>query len=683
MRKALAWGLLLAGFLSGAASAQQGAANPNGTPSPPGPSVTPARPAVSSSSDTATTPGGPIANPSTTAHTLDKTDLESWLDGFMPYAIENGDIAGAVVTVVKDGELIFAKGYGYSDVAHHTPVDAQRTLFRPGSVSKLFTWTAVMQLVEQGKLDLDRNINDYLDFHIPDRPDGPITLRNVMTHTPGFEEQIKSLIADNPKAVIPLAQYARNFTPIRIFKAGSTPAYSNYATAVAGYIVQRVSGQSFDDYIDEHIFKPLGMMHASFRQPLPATLLPQMSKGYRVASEPEKPYEYVVPAPAGSLAASGADMAKFMIAHLQDGEFQGQRILKAQTAEEMHTTALTMVPPLNRMDLGFYEQNYNGHRIISHGGDTVWMHSYLHLFLDDHVGLFMSFNSLGRQGAAGQVRQALFDEFVDRYFPGPWPMGSVPKDVAAQHARMMVGYYDDSRRPDRSFISLLQILGPAKVATAKDGTLTMSLMMGRNGVLRHYQEVAPFVWRDAASGWRMAAKVLDGRVVRVSMDELSPFMVFDPTPGWRSPAWLVPAIVLALCALVLTGALWPIAAISRRRHNFRLPVTGLAWRGHLISRLAAIALVVMSLAWLTLLISGTKSLAVLTASLDPLLLLMYLLSVVVYIGGTAAMLYSVWVAWRTARPLGALIWTSILALCSLVLLYVAILYHLMSFVTRY
>ena len=117
--------------------------------------------------------------------------------------------------------------------------------------------------------------------------------------------------------------------------------------------------------------------------------------------------------PAGSMSVSGIDMAKFMIAHLQDGEYHGQRILQAQTAEQMHTSATTMLPPLNRMMLGFYEQNYNGHRVISHGGDTVWMHSYLHLFPDDHVGLFMSFNSQGREGAVGQLRQAVFDKVVE------------------------------------------------------------------------------------------------------------------------------------------------------------------------------------------------------------------------------------------------------------------------------
>src|ERR1700761_4449077 len=333
-----------------------------------------------------------IPNPATAAHTLDQADLAAWLDGFVPYAIKGGDIAGGVVTVVKDGEVIFAKGYGYSDLAAHRPVDPERTLFRPGSVSKLFTWTAVMQLVEQGKLDLDRNVNDYLDFRIPDRPEGPITLRHIMTHTAGFEEKIKSLIVEDPKLLAPLANYVRDGIPKRIFPAGSTPAYSNYATALAGYLVQKVSGQTFDDYLDNNIFKPLGMTHASFRQPLPAALAADMSPGYKVASEPAKAYEIVVAGPAGSLAASGVDMAKFMIAHLQDGEFHGTRILQAATAQQMHTSPTTMIVPLNRMMLGFYEQNYNGHRVISHGGDTEWMHSYLHLFLDDHVGLFMSFN---------------------------------------------------------------------------------------------------------------------------------------------------------------------------------------------------------------------------------------------------------------------------------------------------
>src|ERR1700679_724145 len=173
----------------------------------------PAEPAVEASS----TPAA--------AHPLERTDLEPWLDGLMPYAIERGDVAGAVVAVVKNGEVIFAKGYGFADVKKQKPVDAERTMFRPGSISKLFTWTAVMQLVEQGKLDLDHDVNEYLDFKIPPRSDGRITLGGILTHTPGFKEEIKAPIVSDPKQLGPLKVYAEQKTPVRIFKAGSTPAY--------------------------------------------------------------------------------------------------------------------------------------------------------------------------------------------------------------------------------------------------------------------------------------------------------------------------------------------------------------------------------------------------------------------------------------------------------------------------
>ena len=142
------------------------------------------------------------------------------------------------------------------------PVDPRGTLFRPGSVSKLFTWTAVMQLVEQGKLDLDKDVNTYIDFKIPAYDGKPVTLRNIMTHTTGMEEQIRWLIATDPKAVAPLDAALKHWVPERIFAPGGTPAYSNYATALAGYIVQRVSGEPFDAYIKRHIFDPLG--HAAF-----------------------------------------------------------------------------------------------------------------------------------------------------------------------------------------------------------------------------------------------------------------------------------------------------------------------------------------------------------------------------------------------------------------------------------
>ncbi len=230
---------------------------------------------------------------------LTPQDVEAFLDGFLPIQLQRDDIAGAVVMIVKDGKVLFAKGYGYSDVKNKKPVTVDATLFRPGSISKTFTWTAVMQLVEQGKLDLNRDVNDYLDFKIPATFDKPITLKDIMTHTPGFEETIKELFVANAADMRPLKDYLTSHLPKEIFPPGTTPAYSNYGATLAGYIVQRVSGMPFDDYIEQNILGPLGMKHSTFRQPLPDDLKPLMSDGYSKASQPAKSFEFVQAWPAG------------------------------------------------------------------------------------------------------------------------------------------------------------------------------------------------------------------------------------------------------------------------------------------------------------------------------------------------------------------------------------------------
>src|SRR4051812_4066232 len=178
----------------------------------------------------------PAAVPTTgtTAHELTKTDLDAWLDGFMPYSLKAAAIPGAVVVVVKNGQPLTMRGFGYSDLKTAKPVDPNLTLFRPGSVSKLFTWTAVMQQVQAGKLNLDADINTYLDFKIPPRNGKPITLRNLMTHTPGFAETAKYLIDFGEKHPKPLGQILARAVPDRIYDPGTMPAYSNYGASVAG-----------------------------------------------------------------------------------------------------------------------------------------------------------------------------------------------------------------------------------------------------------------------------------------------------------------------------------------------------------------------------------------------------------------------------------------------------------------
>ena len=624
----------------------------------------------------------PVA-PSTAGAVLTRADAEAWLDGFMPYALQRGDVAGAVVVVVKDGQVLLQKGYGYSDVAKRAPVDPERTLFRPGSVSKLLTWTAVMQLVEQGRLDLDRDVNAYLDFKIPDGPGGPVTLRHILTHTAGFEEQAKSIMGTDPKGVEPLGAFLKRWTPERIYPAGSTPAYSNYATALAGYIVERASGMSFDDYVDRNVLGRLGMTHSSFRQPLPARLKPLMSKGYALASEPAKPYEMVGPAPAGSLAATGADMARFMIAHLNDGAYGSAQILKPETARLMHGTPLTVVPPLNRMLLGFYETNVNGRRVIAHGGDTQWFHSYLHLYLDDGVGLFVSVNSAGRDGAASAIRSALFEQFSDRYLPGPAPDGQVDAKTAAAHAAMIAGLYDNSRRSASNLLASTNLIGQVEVVANADGTIATPGLQNLAGQPRKWREIAPFVWREIGGEQRLAAVVDNGRVVRFSFDEVSPFMVFEPTPWWQSSAWLLPLFLAGLGALALTALQWPVAALVRRRYAAKLALGPQELRAYRLMRGAALAVVATVLGWAATMGAALSDFTLLGPGLDPVFWLLQFLALVVFVGAAVIALWHAWVVWRAKRTWFSRLWSILLALATLVVLWVGVAFHLIDFGVNY
>ncbi len=626
----------------------------------------------------------PPAEPTGTAP-LTRENVEAWLDGYLPYALQTGDVAGAVVVVVKDGQVLVQKGYGYSDVKTRKPVDPELTLFRPGSISKLFTWTAVMQQVEQGKLDLDTDVNKYLDFQIPARDGQPVTLRNIMTHTAGFEEQLKGLMGEEGgEPVKSFEERLKTWVPERVFAPGTTPAYSNYATALAGYIVQRVSGVPFDDSIEQNIFAPLGMQHASFRQPLPENLKPLMSSGYQLASSGEaKPYEIVGPAPAGSLAASGADMAKFMIAHLQNGAFGSARILQEETAKQMHSTALTILPRVHRMLLGFYEQNYSGIRALGHGGDTNWFHSDLHLFIDHGVGMFISVNSAGKGPAAHQIRSTLFEQFADRYLPGSPLDGKVDEKTAAEHARMMAGVYENSRRVDSSFFKLLGLAGPIKVIPNPDHTISVSMAQNLAGVPIKWREIEPFVYRDVDGKNLLSAQMKDGQVVRFSFDGVSPFMMFDRTPASRSPSWLLPAAIVGLISLLLTSLAWPVSALVRRHYGVAYGLSGEDAKAHRWVRIAATAVVLLCIGWAMTVAKLMGNLTLLSESSDARVWLMQLLSLVVFIGAAVFGVWNASVVVRSPRKWYAKLWAVVVALSLLLLLYIAFTFHLIAFDTHY
>lgn len=664
---------VLAGLVALAQSSAPGAQT-TATLVPPKPLV-PTAPVASRAEPAVIVPAG--------SHAVTQGDVEAWLDGFMPYAIGRGSIPGAVVVVVKDGQILVQKGYGFADVAKRTPVDAATTLFRPGSVSKLVTWTAVMQLVEKGKIDLDADIAKYVDFPVPGRDGKPMTMRHIMTHTTGMEEIVRGLITSKPSDAITLEAYLKRWVPTRIFAPGETPAYSNYATTLAGYIVQRVSGQSFDDYVDQHIFAPLDMKHSSFRQPLPASLLPLASNGYKVGTDKPEGYEIVNPAPAGALAASGEDMGRFMIAHLQNGSYGSNRILEEATAKQMHGTAMTFLPPLNRMLLGFYETNVNGHRSISHAGDTQWFHSDLSLFLDDGLGLYISMNSSGKEAAAQKIRAALFKGFADRYLPGNIADGKVDAATAKLHAQQMAGLYENSRRTEDSFISLTNLLGQSKVVVTEDGSISVPAVTGVDGLPIKWREIAPYVWRDVNGTDRLAAKVVDGRVQRWSFEPVSPFMVFEPVPWWKSAGWLSPAVGLGLLALLLTVLAWPVSALVRRHYKVRYQLTGRDARAHRLIRITALVVLVTFVGAIAMMLVMLSDFDQLSAGNDWIVHALRVLALVVLPLGAAVALWNAWAVLRSGRRKLAKFWVIVLALSCLAILWAGAAFHLIGISANY
>ncbi|HEX3139835.1 MAG TPA: serine hydrolase domain-containing protein, partial [Rhizobacter sp.] len=556
------------------------------------------------------------------------------------------------------------------DWEKNVPVDARRTLFRPGSTSKLFTWIAVMQQVEQGKLDLDADLNQYLDFKIPAHKSGKaLTLRHAMTHTTGLEETARDLLSYSDKTPN-LGAVLKGYVPPYVYEPGTTPGYSNYATALAGYIVERVSGMSFDDYIEQKVLHPIGMKQSTFRQPLPATLKDQMSVGYFSQDKAGQGFEIISMPPAGSLSATGEDMGRFMMTVLNQGKIgnsEGQ-ILKPETLKKMFSELTRPMPELTGIGLGFYQQDINGHRAFGHGGDTVLFHTDLALFPDQNIGLYVSFNSAGENGLGKWLRDRVFEGFADRYLPDTRPQAKpqVDEATAKAHAQLMAGAHRSSRREDSTFLSLLQLLSPLKVEALKDGRIAIDLAGARSV----FREVRPLLWEEEHGKRRIQALVDNGKVTRWAMEPYAFAFVFEPVPALASPAAMV-ALCAALAVTAITALLWPLVATLRRQHGVARPAKSVG------AVRSACVLVLVALGLWTATVMGLENLDD-TSILLPLAQISTLLA---FGGGVLASLWQVRtvfqagsVASKGARAL-AVLW-----LASFVVLFVmGLAHHMISF----
>ncbi|AFH61724.1 serine hydrolase [Paenibacillus caseinilyticus] len=375
---------------------------------------------------------------------LSAAEAERFADTFFGRPEVKEQLAGAVITVVKDDEVLLKKGYGYADVLQKQPVDPEETVFRVASISKVITATAVMQLAEQGKIDLNGDVSPYLgDLQIPNETGTPLTMRDLLTNSTGFEYGDTPAVSTTDLTLeIPLRQYVKDYAPAVTRQPGAFFRYDNLGFTIQGYAVEHVSVRPFGEYVRERIFQPLGMVHSEFR--LTPQIRERLAVPYSGLGEEITPYATVpTELPGGGMLSTGADMARFMMAHLGGGSLGTARILKAETLSEMLKPQLAIHAKLPNMAYGFEfsnQQIYNGQYVVEKSGDEEGYHSALWLLPMQKVGVFVAVNK------DMELRKELFESFMDRFYPGgeSSPAGG-PFQPTQPSLERFAGMYGDLR----------------------------------------------------------------------------------------------------------------------------------------------------------------------------------------------------------------------------------------------
>ena len=569
----------------------------------------------------------------------DPNEIAAFFDGLMIGQMMDKHVAGATISVVRDGKILFAKGYGWADLAHHRPVSADSTLFRIGSISKLFTWTAVMQQVEAGTLDLKRDVNAYLDFTIPATYPQPITLFNLMTHTPGFEDRSFALFS---QSTAPRGRFLATHMPARVRPPGTYISYSNYGAALAGYIVERVTHTPWETYIEQHILDSLEMPNATGRQPLPPSLAPQMSVGYawEGGALVPKPFEVLLPfAPAGAMSASATSMAHFMIAQLQDGVYDRRRILGDSIARFMHGRAFAQDSRLDGYDYGFYEQTSHGVHLIGHGGDTQWFHSDLTLAPEEGWGIFVSYNSQpGGSLSFGPFLQAVLDHYYPAETASLSEASGGPVDPA----------YLGSYRVNRSsYTTLEKVTGLfSNISVARDpkhaGVLVVHSPLGTERFIGAGRDLFRQVDGDERIAFQRNAQ---GRVTHFFMNS-APILAMERLKWYQEPRFhqllLAISLVLATVPFVMLSS-W----LLRRRFRQLAPPSAAERLARWAALLAAVLAVAFALGLVSVVSNPNEFIKGHAAALNVVLALPVLLAVdtIVLVGFTVRAWQRGWWGW--------------------------------------
>ncbi|GAA3140312.1 hypothetical protein GCM10010466_34250 [Planomonospora alba] len=548
---------------------------------------TPARPATGTAaaagpaSAASPAPARSLSAPACPAPTA--RALAGFFDDAVPARLARDRVPGAVVSVVSGARTVFTGGYGLADVARGTAFDPGRSLVRIGSITKLFTWTAVMQQVEAGRLDLDADVNRYLKgFRVPATHPEPVTLRTLMDHTSGFEERAVGIGARTAADVPPLGEYLARHLPARIRPPGEISAYSNHGAALAGHVVAQVTGEPYGAYVRRHLLEPLGMTRSTAAEPVPAPLAADLARSYDSEAVPPRavPFTFDAMPPDGSVSATAADMANFMIAHLNGGRFRGTAVLSPQTTARMHRRSFSADPRLGGYAHGFMDRTVGGHRVLMHDGSWEGFRSVLLLVPGCDLGMFLSVNGTGGIGAAAELTRA----FLDRFAPPRAAAGPAPERSPAAGEAPREGFYAPARHNASTIEKILVLLGPARLRVDGDGTVRFQ---GER-------------WRPRGGGLYASA---DGRdhLVAVPGGDGRRYVATDG-PAYRlMSAAEGPIVNLAVLAVFTAAALSalavPLAAVWRRARRRPAAATA-AWRA---ARALACGAALLGLGFLALL----------------------------------------------------------------------------------
>jgi CubicO group peptidase (beta-lactamase class C family) len=430
---------------------------------------------------------------------------EAFFDQALPSRMAQFHVPGTVVSVVAGGKEVFAKGYGKASLESGAPIDPATSLVRIASITKLFTWTAVMQQVAAGRLDLNADVNQYLTaFKVPATYPQPVTLLTLMNHTAGFEERVIGTGGRSPGE--PLGEYLASHMPARIRPPGEMTAYSNYGAALAGYIVSQVSGQPYDEYVQEHIFGPLEMAHSTATEPIPAGLASGRAASYDSDVTPPRaiPFTFDPMPPEGAISTTADDMARFMLSHLRPDD-------------PLYGTTYKADPRLGGWAHGFEERTVNGHRVLMHDGSWEGFQSLMLLVPDLNLGLFMSANATGALDALPPVLMAFYSSFLS-----PVP-SSVPS--ASTSDRPRAGFYQPARHNETTVEKLKTMLNSLRLTVGTDGTVHFKGKDWKpigNGLYAVPDGSDHLVFRSGSAGRHYAAT--DGPAYQlVTRDETLPF----------------------------------------------------------------------------------------------------------------------------------------------------------------